>query len=69
MKGDVAGKGGRRMNTVQKMCTHVCKCKNDNCRNYSRNEVRRRLRRAVEGVNSSMIHYVNATMCFHPAQQ
>jgi hypothetical protein len=27
---EVAGKGGRRVNTVQKMCTHVCKCKNDN---------------------------------------
>jgi hypothetical protein len=27
----VAGKGGRRENTVQKMCTHVYKCKNDTC--------------------------------------
>jgi hypothetical protein len=30
-KGKMAGKGGRRMNTVQIMCTHVCKCKNDTC--------------------------------------
>jgi hypothetical protein len=22
-------KGGRRVNMVQKMCTHACKCKND----------------------------------------
>jgi hypothetical protein len=34
---EVAGKGSRRVNMVQKMCTHVCKCKNDTCRNYSRN--------------------------------
>jgi hypothetical protein len=25
----------RRMNTTQIMCTHVCKCKNDNCWNGS----------------------------------
>jgi hypothetical protein len=24
----VAGKGGRRMNMLQKLCTHVCKLKN-----------------------------------------
>jgi hypothetical protein len=28
---EVAEKGGRRMNMVQKMCTHVCKCKNGTC--------------------------------------
>jgi hypothetical protein len=28
-KEEVAGKGGRRVNIVQKMCTHVCKCKNE----------------------------------------
>jgi hypothetical protein len=28
-RGEVLGKGGRRANTVQKMCTHVNKCKND----------------------------------------
>jgi hypothetical protein len=22
---------GRRMNTVQILCTHICKCKNDTC--------------------------------------
>jgi SH3-like domain-containing protein len=31
------GKGGRRVNTVQKMCTHVSKCNNDTCSIYSRN--------------------------------
>jgi hypothetical protein len=31
------GKGGRRVNTVQKISTHVYKCKNDTCSNYSRN--------------------------------
>jgi hypothetical protein len=25
------GKGYRRVNMVQKMCTHVCKWKNDTC--------------------------------------
>jgi hypothetical protein len=25
------GKEGRRMNAVQIICTHVCKCKNDSC--------------------------------------
>jgi hypothetical protein len=28
---EVVGKGGRRVNTMQKMCTHVYKCKNDTC--------------------------------------
>jgi hypothetical protein len=28
---EVAGKGGGRVNTVQKMCTHACKCKNCTC--------------------------------------
>jgi hypothetical protein len=26
-----AGKGYRRVNKVQVLCTHVCKCKNDTC--------------------------------------
>jgi hypothetical protein len=30
-RGEVMGKGGRRVNVVQKMCTHVSKCKNDTC--------------------------------------
>jgi hypothetical protein len=30
-RGKVLGKGGRRVNIVQKMCTHVRKCKNDTC--------------------------------------
>jgi hypothetical protein len=29
--GKVMGKGGRRVNMVQKMCKHVSKCKNDTC--------------------------------------
>jgi hypothetical protein len=29
--GEVVEKGGRRMNTVQIMCTYVCKYKNDTC--------------------------------------
>jgi hypothetical protein len=31
------GKGCRRMNMVQILCTHVCKWKYDICWNYSRN--------------------------------
>jgi hypothetical protein len=31
---------GRRMNVVQTMYTHVCKCKNDTCSNCSRNQGR-----------------------------
>jgi hypothetical protein len=30
-RGEVMGKGGRRVNTVQKMCAHVRKCKNETC--------------------------------------
>jgi hypothetical protein len=26
---------GRRMNTVQKICTHACDCNEDTCCNYS----------------------------------
>jgi hypothetical protein len=32
----VLGKIGRKVKTCSKMCTHVCKCKNDTCWNYSR---------------------------------
>jgi hypothetical protein len=28
---EVLGKGSRMVNVVQKMCTHVYKCKNDTC--------------------------------------
>jgi hypothetical protein len=31
---------GRRMNMVQTVCTHVCKCKTDTCLNCSRNQWR-----------------------------
>jgi hypothetical protein len=30
-EGRVGREGGRRMNMVHIMCTHVCKCKNDSC--------------------------------------
>jgi hypothetical protein len=30
---EVLGNGGRRMNTLEKMCAHVSKCKNDACVN------------------------------------
>jgi hypothetical protein len=32
------GKGSMRVKTVQKMCTDVCKCKNDTYQNYSGNQ-------------------------------
>jgi hypothetical protein len=28
-RGDLAGTGGKRVNMVQNMYTHLCKCKND----------------------------------------
>jgi hypothetical protein len=28
-RGEMAGKGDKKMNTTQKIYTHVCKCKND----------------------------------------
>jgi hypothetical protein len=34
------GERGRRLNTVQIMYTHVCKWKDDNCWNCSRNQGR-----------------------------
>jgi hypothetical protein len=37
-EGEVTGKGGRRVNTVQKMHAHVCKRKNDTCLNCSMNQ-------------------------------
>jgi hypothetical protein len=39
-RGEVVGKGFRRVNMVQKMCTHACKCKHGTCRNYSKKEGR-----------------------------
>jgi hypothetical protein len=30
-RAEVLGKGGRRVNLVQKMCTDVCKCQKDTC--------------------------------------
>jgi hypothetical protein len=36
-RGEVLGKGDRRVNMLQKMCTHVSKCKNDTCRKLLQN--------------------------------
>jgi hypothetical protein len=36
--GEVAGKGGGRVNMVQKMYTHTCKCRDDTCLNHSKNQ-------------------------------
>jgi hypothetical protein len=33
---EVVGEESRRVNEVQIMCTHISKCKNETCRNYSR---------------------------------
>jgi hypothetical protein len=42
------------------MCTHVCKCKNDTCSNYSSNwEVGEEQRTTVEGVNSFMTYLIH----------
>jgi hypothetical protein len=53
--------GGRdrdkRMDMVQLMYAHVCNCKNYTCLNPSRNQRRGdETKRAVEGVNSSMMY-------------
>jgi hypothetical protein len=53
------GKGGRRVNMVQKLCTNVCKCKNDTCWNHSKNGGREEQRRGVERMNSSMIYLIH----------
>jgi hypothetical protein len=39
-RGELAGKGCRRVNMVQILCTHLCKLKNDAYSNYSRYRVR-----------------------------
>jgi hypothetical protein len=48
----------KEVNMVQILCTHVCKCKNDACRNCSRNG-RREIKGMMEGVNSNMIYLIN----------
>jgi hypothetical protein len=40
-EGEGAGKGGRKLNTMQQICIHACKCNNDTCCNYSMNPGRR----------------------------
>jgi hypothetical protein len=47
------------VNTVQKLCTHVSKCKNDNCWNYTRNQEREGWRRMFEKANSCMIYLIH----------
>jgi mannose/cellobiose epimerase-like protein (N-acyl-D-glucosamine 2-epimerase family) len=62
------GKGGRRVNMLQKICTHVSKRKNDTCWNYSRNREKGRWRRMIEEVNSCMIylpHCKNLHKCYN----
>jgi hypothetical protein len=59
---------GRRMNMVQIMYTHVCKCKNDTCWNNSSNQGRGEWKKGVEGVNSHMmylIHCKNLCKCYN----
>jgi hypothetical protein len=54
--GEATRKGGRRMNTVQKMCTHECKCTNITYWKYFRNGgwvIK------VEGMNSRMMHLIH----------
>jgi hypothetical protein len=52
------GEKGSRVNTVQKICTHVYKCKNDTYWNYSRNLGEGGWWRMVEEVNSCMIYWI-----------
>jgi hypothetical protein len=68
------GKVVKRVNTVQKMCTHVWKCKNDTSWHCSRNQGRRDKGEQWR-VNSNMIYLIyhkNLFKCHnnsHPAQQ
>jgi hypothetical protein len=66
-KGGGGGERSRRMNMVQIMHTHECKCKNDTCWNCSRNQ-EGRWKRAVEGVNANMIYLIhgkNLCKCYN----
>jgi hypothetical protein len=56
--GEKVGKGCTKVNVVQILCRHVGKWKNETCSNYSRIGGRGRLRRMMEGVNSSMIYLI-----------
>jgi hypothetical protein len=63
----VAGKGGGRVNTMQILCAHVCKCKNETCCNYSRNGGGGIKERSGQ-VNLSMIfltHCKNFCKCYN----
>jgi hypothetical protein len=52
------GKWGRRVNMVQTLCTHACKCENDTCWNYSRTWGQGGIKENGGGVNSSMIYLI-----------
>jgi hypothetical protein len=63
--GGSGGERGRRMNIVQIMYTHVCKCKNDTCWNCCRNQG---MGDGGEKGNSSMIYLVyckNLFKCYN----
>jgi hypothetical protein len=53
---EVVRKGGRRVNTEQKMCTHACKSKKWYLLRVWHESGEGEIRRAVEGVNLSMIY-------------
>jgi hypothetical protein len=66
------GKGFGRVNVLQILCPHVCKWKNDNHCNCSRNWGQRFIKENDEG--DEYIWYIvrtfaNATMHLHPSQQ
>jgi hypothetical protein len=53
--GEVAGKGNRKVNMVQKVCIHACKCKTDTCWNCSMNQGRKSTGGVVKGRNSGVM--------------
>jgi hypothetical protein len=56
------GKGCRRVNMVQILCTNGCKWKNETCSNYSRNRSRE-ISRMIEGANLTMMYYNKFCKC------
>jgi hypothetical protein len=54
-RGEIAEKGSRRVNMVQKLYTHACKCNNDTWCSYCMNRGRRGIKGAMKKVNPSMI--------------
>jgi hypothetical protein len=58
-RGEDVGKGCRRVNMVQTLCTQVCKCENETRWNYSRNGREEHKGEWWRGVNSNMIYHKN----------